>query len=446
MYNNYMAQMANYQYGAIPQLNPIGASPLVTQYGPQRIDPSVQVGPSTSELIGLGSSAIGTLNPIAGAALGFGMNLIDKGISTGLQQESQMNLMNKQASLNSPQTMMRNMMEAGINPAAAAQGIAGAPGAGSVAGGSAPMAQGSPNIIDTLANSTNTALDAEMIKAMTKDYEATASLKDSQNIGQQQENAWYNTKQYQWLRGALADNRIKESTASMLEQDAYYHGAEAFERFNQTMLKTDQMIQDLANAQQDFVNKCAEYQLTMANIGLTHAQIQEVFSRIGLNEALIKEVEAKIDNINMDTSLKGEQVTQQQIENDLLKIKQQYEKYFYREYLETGYYTGSSVNQNFIRMSITGREKEAQELMEGVYNFSRGQYGAKSDQTRGWINTIVGGLATVGGAVMMFVPGLQGAGAVTAGYGVHKLANTRPGGSNTNSGYGRYDGSWNSME
>lgn len=444
MYSNYIQEMDPYQYGAIPQLNPIGATSLSTQYGPDRIDPARPVGLNTV-LKGVADAAT-SMNPLLKAGLGFIGNIAGKAIDMGMQTSNQKSLMAYQKSLNSPQQMMADMKAAGINPNAAAQGIAGAPGAGAAGLGSAAMSQGTPGLIDTLANSENTRLNADYIKAMTNETNASAELKESQNVGQMQENAWYETKQQVWLQGALSDNRIKKSTANMLEQDEFYHGAEAEQHFYQTMLQTNQMVQTVRNMEQEFINKCAEYQLIMAQIGLTSAQQAEVWSQVGVNNAMVGKINAETRNIDMTTMIKGEEYTQSQITTELMKIKQGYETQFYNDFLNTGWYTGSTTNQNAIRMTLEGKTDDAKEVLSAAYDFAKGQYGAKGEQARAWINTAVGGLATVAGAIMMFCPGLQVPGAVVGSYGVHKMAKSLAGGTNANNGYGRYDGSWNTME
>ncbi len=375
---------------------------------------------SASAAIGLSS-----IVPFVGPLLGAGMNMLAQYSQNQMQKQMFEDYM-------SPQARMAQMRAAGINPNAVAQGISGS---------SAPqMNAAAPTgaytgIGEQLGNSVNTALTAQAIKAGIAKTDAETELTKSLDVKQNIENQYFDRQQQLVLGKLEQDNRISKSTANMLEQDEYYHGVEAAEHCQQTIIATQQMTQELDNMQQEFLNKCAEYQLLLLEQGKTEAETAELWSRVGLNKAMIGEVNARIDNINASTALTYNQSNAQLIENEILGIKAEYEKKAWSVFEQTGFDMKSPVNQNYLRMLAEGKTDDAKQLMNNVYDYSRGQYGAKADQTRKWINTTVGAAATIAGAIMLFVPGLQAAGAVTAGVGIHKLTSGRQSGQRYN-----YDG------
>lgn len=392
-----MPNLINYQAATQNTFNPYS-----NQYG-------VNMPSGLSAMAGLANMV-----PVIGPVLGAGMNFLAQHLQNKKQEQFYEEYM-------SPQARMAQMKAAGINPNAAAQGISGA---------SAPqMNAASPTsaftgIGEQLGNSVNTALSAGVLRSEANKNNAEAELTKSLDVKQGMENERFKEMQSLVIDKMKQDNRISTSTANMLEQDEFYHGAEAAEHFKQTLLATDQMAQQLKNMEQEFLNKCAEYQLTMVTIGKTQAEISEVWSRVGLNHAQIEKIGHEIENIDANTALTYENINGKQIENEILGLKRDYEKYTMDVLNETGFDMKSSTNQNYLRLTALGKTEEAEQLMNNVYDYSKGQYGAKSDQTRRWISTATGALATVAGAVMLFVPGLQGAGVVTAGYGINKLSNS----------------------
>lgn len=178
--------------------------------------------------------------PVYGTIIGTAMNMIGKGIDMGMQTRNQKSLMDYQHQLNSPSTMMAEMRRAGINPAAAAQGIAGAPGAGAVAGGSAAMSQGTPSLIDTLANSENTQLGAEAMRAeINKNKQITKGIEYENTIKSIEAGTY----------GEYRDFELKN-----MEEDVNNKK----QAYLESKQRTDNLEQEYKNLKQDYNIKVAE--------------------------------------------------------------------------------------------------------------------------------------------------------------------------------------------
>ena len=134
----------------------------VSQYG-------VGMPSAGSAVSGLGSLA--SMMPAIGALVGGGMNMLNTAMQNRQQEKFYEEYM-------SPQARMRDMMAAGINPNAAAQGISGssAPQMNAAAPTSAFSSLG-----EQLGQSVNTALSAQNIAADTKQKEVQAKGQDIQN-------------------------------------------------------------------------------------------------------------------------------------------------------------------------------------------------------------------------------------------------------------------------
>lgn len=287
----YLNGNMNYQYGTQPlggiqELDPI-ESLLTNVYGPgfpDRIDPSRQVG-MDAVLGTIGKTAGSTLGPLGGTLLGYVGNIAAKGIDTVLQNTSQRSLMHYQMSLNSPEAMMARMRSAGINPAAAAQGIAGSPGAGSVAGGSAGMSQGMPGLIDALANSENTALNAQYLRTQneqmkvategmkmdnkmkaieTNTYPEYRNAEIQQMVEDANEKAANVLKMVEEKKNLIEErNNIKQEYNNLVAQEGEIKAKEALEKSEKAVADADASIKN-ATLNVGYAPGTSEYVLTKA--------------------------------------------------------------------------------------------------------------------------------------------------------------------------------------
>lgn len=187
------------------------------------------------------------------------------------------------------------------------------------------------------------------------------------------------------------------------------------------MIGTHQAVSQLQIMQQEFLNKMAEFDVLLSQAGLNRAQISKCFSDIGVNNAMIEQIHANVRNLDADTLIKGSQLTEQNIRNEMLGVKNYMMQDALRIFKETGVDLTSPTNISYLRLAAQGKTDDAKKLLGNLYDFSRGQYGARSAQVQQWINTAVGGIATIGGLAMMFVPGLQVPGGLVTAYGASKV-------------------------
>lgn len=163
------------------------------------------------------AGSLASMIPYIGPFLGAAMNMA----SMGIQNSEQERFFNQYMS---PQARMAQMKAAGINPAAAAQGISGssAPQMNAAAPSSAFTGLG-----EQLGNSVNTSLTADAIRANIRNIDADTSLKDSMNIEKQTTNKYLDAMQSATLRNLVNQGDISEHQANIIAVDDYYKGAEA---------------------------------------------------------------------------------------------------------------------------------------------------------------------------------------------------------------------------
>lgn len=118
-----------------------------------------------------GLSGLASMVPVVGPMLGSGMNLIAQAMQNRKQEEFYNKYM-------SPSAQMSQMMAAGINPAAAAQGISGSPAPSMQA--AAPTSAFS-SLGEALGQSVNSALSAQNLAAQNNNLNAQTKSIDLQN-------------------------------------------------------------------------------------------------------------------------------------------------------------------------------------------------------------------------------------------------------------------------
>lgn len=117
-------------------------------------------------------SALSGLATLAGAGVNF--------LSSYINRKNDIAMLKYQNDYNSPKNMMKRLLEAGINPNAAAQSIAGSPGYGNMAPADASNVSSllSPDLGDMIGQSVNNALQADLIKSnINKNVETTRGQK-----------------------------------------------------------------------------------------------------------------------------------------------------------------------------------------------------------------------------------------------------------------------------
>lgn len=133
--------------------------------------PLSQYGVNTGSSLMSGLSGLASMVPVVGPMLGAGMNLIAQGMQNRKQEEFYNKYM-------SPSAQMSQMMAAGINPAAAAQGISGSPAPSMQA--AAPTSAFS-SLGEALGQSVNSALSAQNLAAQNNNLNAQTKSIDLQN-------------------------------------------------------------------------------------------------------------------------------------------------------------------------------------------------------------------------------------------------------------------------
>lgn len=318
----------------------------VSQYG---VNTSV---PSGLSAAGDAASMIPYIGPFLGAAFNMA--------SMGIQNSEQERMYNMYMS---PQARMAQMKAAGINPAAAAQGVSGssAPQMNAAAPSSAFTGLG-----EQLGNSVNTALTADAIRAGINKTNAETELTNSLNVEKTTTNKYLDAMQNAALRNLVNQGTISEHQANIIAVDDYYKGAEAELHFQQSYVALQQMSAQLQNTQQEYFNLLAQEYATMMQGQLSEAQIQKVFSDIGLNNAQIEKIAHETVNIDAATMATMQNISESQSRERLNRAHAQYQEKVNEVWNNSGWNMNSDVNSNFYSMCMQGDYKGAEKLMQGT--------------------------------------------------------------------------------
>ena len=152
-------------------------------------------------------SGLAALATLAGAGVNFASSYINR--------KTDIALLKYQNEYNSPKNMMKRLAEAGINPNAAAQGIAGSPGYGNMAAADAAnVSNAIPSDLGTqIGNSVNSALNAQLVKANIKKVEEeTRGMKTANDY----EDATFDTR----VQQAEDNGVITHANAEMARETA----------------------------------------------------------------------------------------------------------------------------------------------------------------------------------------------------------------------------------
>lgn len=314
------------------------------------------------ETMSLINEGLGTaLGGPVGSLIGAGLNFIGGQLNADLQQRRQEELYKK---FMSPQARMRDMVEAGINPAAAAQGISGA---GNASMPSAPAAtSSSPGLAETLGQSNNTYLSADVAKAQADLLNSERHLADSQNTEQVVKNRYIERQQMATLNSLLIHNDIDSNVANMIAIDEYYKGAEAQAHWQQTVMALTETAQRIENLNQEYFNMLAQEVLIYEQAGLTRNQAEHELVKIGLTKAEISQVYYNIDNIDANTMLTMQNISESESRERLNKAHSWYQEQVNSVWKNSGYNMNSDFNGNFYGNIMQGNIKGASKMLSGM--------------------------------------------------------------------------------
>ena len=368
MYSNYM--LGNPQYG-VGYLSPIAAGPLSlsTNYGPASLPPRMQPNIDDSYLNYLEGASqyadavegLATKGSLIGSLIGFGSKLVNDTINFNRQYE----LQSRQNAWNSPQEQMQRMIAAGINPNAAAQGIAGAPNVGSPASFT-PGQNSMPDLASLLGNSVNTDLDANVLRATEANIKADTKNKESVTVGQNISNAWANQEHAANLRKAEAEGWFTEETAKIVAADAKYADANAFAKWQTTCENLRKIANEADVLAQAYYTEMAKTYATMMAGDLSAAQIRKVFSDIGVNNATIRLIEKQVDNVQADTLLKGQEMKESEARTTAQNIQNKFQQDYYDIWQNAGWDMNSNVDANIYRMLMNGETENYKRFFNGM--------------------------------------------------------------------------------
>ena len=314
------------------------------------------------ETMSLINEGLGTaLGGPVGTLIGAGLNFVGGQLNADLQQKRQKELYEK---FMSPQARMRDMVAAGINPAAAAQGISGA---GNASMPSAPAATpSSPSLADTLGQSNNTYLSADMVKAQADLFRFSSELSKSQNTEQVIKNQFIERRQLQELHSLTIHNIIDDNVASMIAVDEFYKGAEAQAHWQQTCMALQETSQRINNLTQEYFNMLAQEVLIYEQAGFTRNQSEHELIKMGLTKAQISEVYHKIDNIDANTMLTMQNISESQSRERMNKAQAWYQEEVNAVWKNSGYNMNSDFNGNFYGNVMRGDIKAAERMLSGM--------------------------------------------------------------------------------
>ena len=181
---------------------------------------------------------------IAAALIAGGASIVGSGINAGVSMYNRNNdlqLLQYQNEYNSPKNMMKRLLEAGINPNAAAQAIAGNPGYGNMAPADASnVSNALPSDLGSqIGNSVNSALNAALVRS---NIEKTKEETRGQKIANNYEDATFDARVQQALdSGAIT---AAEAEKARLYAEKYPEILDmTLEQMKATLEKTDKEIE-----------------------------------------------------------------------------------------------------------------------------------------------------------------------------------------------------------
>lgn len=376
MYSNYMLNVPQYGVDPVPQLSPKGFLGELTSSLQENMNADVPLG--RQQVLQADSFTNEGLSPIAGGLLGFMGNSFSQALSQYMQYQTQTGLMDRANSYNSPSAMMRRMVEAGINPNAAAQGIAGAPGAGASQTPSVGLTSNNADLADLLANSTNTALGADVLRAEAAEKNANAKYTRSQTFEQDIRNKYADLMHNETLKNLVYRNQIDREQATIIAADAKYAEANAFANWMTTCKNLEKIAAETKVLEEKYYTQMAETYSTLMAGNLSAAQIKKVFSDIGVNAAIIRKIESDIKVNDAEVLLKGQQIKESEARTIAQNIQNQFQQDYYDLWQNTGWDMNSSVDMNMYRMIENGEIENYERFLKGMSTYIYTQGDARS--------------------------------------------------------------------
>lgn len=322
-----------------------------------------------------GASILGSLASGASGLLGSVASGLFNMWNQSKQRDWEEEMWNKENEYNLPENQVQRFLDAGINPAAAVNSVLGQNGSVSA---TAPDNPGSGNVMGDLgplfANSANSYMERLLMQSdidkNTSDAAKSQSEKnliDSQNVEQQAKNKYAEESYKSALNKLVADGRISESNARILESSEYYKKEGARVEYEQQLQTLGNSKQQFKNLEQQMYHEMASTYLAMQQAGLAQAEINKVYSDIGLNNAQIEQISHNISNIDAEAASTWKDVDRKAIENGLLEIQQKYAKAAEDAFDQSGININDPLWSNVVRLCSTGKEEDfetAKKLLE----------------------------------------------------------------------------------
>lgn len=269
-----------------------------------------------------------------GASLGSGL----------LSWKHDYDVMDYQYMLMNPQRRMQDMIAAGINPNAAAQGISGS--VAGLASHSTPM----PDLGSTLGNSANSLLQAKLNESVINKNVSETRAQDIEN--EINEDTMSDRKEIirQTASKMKADNRISEANATIAEAYAQYAGSNAL---NDALIKQQQhsnLVKEWHKLQADIDKIDKDIELEDSEINKNVAASDLMVAQMGTEKAKQADLYASARKSNADAQ------------------KQEMENKFW---IDNGFHSDDPLDVAYRNKIANGKEDEAEEMLNDVVEFTK---------------------------------------------------------------------------
>ena len=297
--------------------------------------------------------------PFFGPLIGAGINML----GTWMQNRTQEEFYNRYMS---PQARMAQMKAAGINPNAAAQGIAGA--------ASPQMTAAAPtnsfsSLGEQLGQSANNALTAGLIKSETEKNNSEKNLTDSLNVEKSTTNKYLDQMQIATLNKLVEDGKISKSFANMAAVDEAYKPAVAYANYQQLLTNLNKTNAEIVNLNASAIQAYAQAYQAMQYGNLAEAQIHKVFSDIGLNNAMIKKIAYECDVLEAQELSVYQDINESKARTMALDIQNKFQQEYFEIWQNTGFNWNSDIEKSIVGAYQNYQLEDANRIMKGLQNY-----------------------------------------------------------------------------